>query len=115
MLGPITFFRLAFLIAFLLLLWIQSLFTQTTHHIVGDRHVFEYSWVAWLFAGIQALMLASFAEIARRVLKDRFISVTCWLTIPFFALFVWPQIICERVELTPELLVHRREPPHTEF
>ena len=33
-------FRLAFVIAFVFLIWLQSLFTQTEHVIRGDVHVF---------------------------------------------------------------------------
>lgn len=112
---PLVYFRIGLLVAFLFVLWLQSLFTQTTQEVVGNTHVYKYNWVPWLFAGIVSLMLVGFAEIARRVLKDRFVTVTCWLAIPFFACFVWPQFVCERVELTPNVLIHRREPPHTEF
>lgn len=111
----LNLFRLGFLLTFLAILWVQSLFTDTEHVTVGQTQIYRYNNVAWFFVGVQLLMLIGFAEIARRVLKDRFVAVTCWLAIPFFACFVGSKNFCERVELTPDLLIHRREPPHTQF
>lgn len=107
-------FRLGFLAAFLFLLWLQTLFTQTAHIVDGQLHIFRYNWIAWLFLGLMVLTLIGFAEIARRVLKDRFITMTCWGGVLLFA-FLSLQLVYERVELTEEVLKHRREPPHTEF
>ena len=42
--------RLIFLIACLIYIWFQSLFVQTTHTIVGDRHVFAYGLTGILLA-----------------------------------------------------------------
>src|ERR1051326_2884230 len=39
------FFRLIFLVACLLYIWFQSLFRQSSHAILGDRHVFAYNRV----------------------------------------------------------------------
>lgn len=107
-------FRLALAIAFIVLLWLQSLFTQTVHFVDGGVHVFTYNWVPWFFLALTALTLVGFAEIARRLLKDRVVAVICLLAIPLFG-FLSLQFIYERVELTDELLVHRREPLHTRF
>lgn len=107
-------FRLAYLIVFLLILGLQSLCTQTTHIINGGTHVFKYNWVPWFFMGLITLTHIAFAEIARRFLRDRFIAITCLLGIPLF-FFISLQFVCERVEVTEQLLIHRREPPHTEY
>lgn len=107
-------FRLAFALAFLLLLWLQSLFTQTTHLVRGQTHVFRYNAVPWFFLALMFLMLVGFAEIARRLLKDRILAVLCLLGMPLFGL-VSLQFIYECVEVSEKLLVHRREPPHTQF
>lgn len=107
-------FRLAFAIAFVFLLWLQSLFTQTVHVIQGETHIFRYGWVPWLFFLLMLLTVLGFAEIARRFLKDRVLAVICLLGIPLFGLLSL-QLIYERVEVSEKLLVHRREPPHTRF
>lgn len=62
--------------------------------------------------GLMCLTMIAFAEFARRALRDRFIAVTCLLGIPLFA-FISLQYVFERVEVHKEILVHRREPPHT--
>jgi hypothetical protein len=107
-------FRLALGIAFVFLLWLESLFTQTEDVIRRDVHVFKYNWVPWLFLVLVALMLIGFAEIARRLLRDRVLAILCLLMIPLFGLLSL-QFIYERVEVSNELLIHRREPPHTRF
>jgi len=107
-------FKLAFTIAFLFLLWLQSLFTQTEHVIRGDVHVFRYNGVAWFFLALIALVLVAFAEVARRLLKDRGLALICLLMIPLMGLTSL-QLLYERVEVSAELLVRRREPPHTQF
>jgi len=109
-----SIFQLAFAVAFLFLVWLQSLFTQTVHVVDGERHIFKYNWLPWLFLVLTSLMLVGFAEISRRLLKDRVIAVICLLGIPVFC-FISLQYVYERVELTDEVLVHRREPPHTRF
>jgi hypothetical protein len=106
--------RLTFLVVFLLILWLQSLFTQTTHEFDGTTHIFKYNWVPWLFLVLITATLIGFAEHARRVLRDRFVAITCLFGIPLFA-FLSLQFVFERVEVNNQLLVHRREPPHTEF
>ena len=107
-------FRLAFGIACVLLIWLQSLFTDTVQIERGDTHVFQYNWVPWFFLVLMMLVLVGFAEIARRFLKDPVLAVLCLLGIPLFGL-ISLQYMYERVEVSEELLVHRREPPHTRF
>jgi hypothetical protein len=107
-------FKIAIAIAFIFLLWLQSLFTETEHVIRGDVHIFKYNLVPWLFLVLMSLTLVGFAEMARRFLKDRVVAVICLLGIPVFD-FISLQFICERVEVSKDLLVHRREPPHTRF
>jgi hypothetical protein len=80
----------------------------------GDTHIFKYNWVPWFFLALMALTLVGFAEIARRLLKDRVLAVMCLLGIPLFSLLSL-QLIFERVEVSERVLVHRREPPHTKF
>jgi hypothetical protein len=107
-------FRLAFAVAFIFLLWLQAQFTQTEHVVDGAVHVFKYNWVPWLFLALMFLTLIGFAEIARRWMKDRILAVCVLLGFPLFGL-VSLQFYFERVELSDDLLVHRREPPHTRF
>jgi hypothetical protein len=107
-------FKLALAIAFVFLLWLQSQFTQTEHIIQGNVHVFKYNWVPWIFLMLMSLACTGFAEIARRVFKDRVLAIICLLGIPLFCL-ISLQFIYERVEISDKLLVHRREPPHTRF
>jgi hypothetical protein len=107
-------FKIAMAIVFVFLLWLQSLFTQTEHVIHGEVHIFKYNWVPWLFLVLMSLMAVGFAETARRFLRDRVVAVICLLLIPGFD-FISLQFICERVEISKDLLVHRREPPHTRF
>jgi hypothetical protein len=107
-------FKLAMAAAFVFLLWLQSLFTQTEHVIRGNVHVFKYSWMPWFFLVLISFTLVGFAEIARRFLKDRVAAIICLLMIPLFG-FISLQFICEWVEISDKVLVHRREPPHTRF
>jgi hypothetical protein len=107
-------FRLAFLVAFLFLVWLESLFTQTVHVIDGKTHLFKYNGIPWLFLVLMSLVLVGFAEIARRFQKDRVTASICLLGLPFFA-FVSLQLLYERVEVTDSLLVHRREWPQTQY
>jgi hypothetical protein len=107
-------FKIAMAVVFIFLVWLQSLFTGTEHVIRGDVHIFKYNLVPWLFLVLLSLMLIGFAEIARRFLADRWVAIICLLGIPVFG-FISLQFICERVEVSDKLLVHRREPPHTRF
>ena len=107
-------FRLAFAVVFVLILWLQSLFTQTVHLEHGNTHIFRYNSVPWFFLAVTGLTCIVFAEIARRKLHDRVIAAICWLCIPLFGLLSL-QLVYERVEVSEKLLVHRREPPHTQF
>jgi len=107
-------FKLAMAVAFVVLLWLQSQFTETEHIVQGQVHIFKYNWVPWFFLVLMALTLVGFAEIARRFLKDRVAAIVCLLGIPLFGL-ISLQFLCERVEITDKFLVHRREPPHTRF
>ena len=107
-------FKFAFVGTFLLLIGLQELFTQTTHVAVGQTHIFKYNWVPWLFFAIMCCAMVVFAQIAWRELEDRFTALTCLLLIPAYG-FLSFQLICERVEVRENMLVHRREPPHTKF
>jgi hypothetical protein len=107
-------FRLAFAVAFVFLLWLQSLFTQTEHLIQGGTHVFKYNLVPWLFLTLVFVTVIGFAEIARRLLKDRVLAIVTLLMIPLFGILSL-QFTYERVEVSDQLLVHRREPPHTKY
>ena len=107
-------FRLAYSVAFIVLLWLRSLFTQTVHVIHGDVHVFKYNWVPWLFLVMMALITIGFAGVAHKLLKDRTLAMLCLLTIPLWGLIA-PKLLYERVEVSDRRLVHRREPPHTRF
>jgi hypothetical protein len=107
-------FRLAFAVAFVFLLWLQSLFNQTEHLIRGGTHIFKYNLVPWLFLALIFLTVIGFAETARRLLKDRVLAVLTLLMIPLFGITSL-QFTYERVEVSHQLLVHRREPPHTKY
>src|SRR5438132_14266233 len=91
--GPM--FRLTFVIAFIFLLWLQSLFTQTDHVIRGDVHVFKYNWVPWLFLVLMSVMQVGFAGIARRLLRHRVLAIICLLGLPLFG-FLSLQFMYER-------------------
>ena len=101
--------------AIVFLVWLQSRFDTTAHLVDNGTHVFKYNWVPWFFFFLMAGVLVAFAEIARRYLKDYFAAIVCWLSIPLFFGSVQLQILYERVEVNDTVLVHRREPPHTEF
>ena len=107
-------FRGGFLIAVLVVIGLHQCFTQTVHVIVGQTHVFRYNHVPWILFIALSLMMAVFAEVARRFLKDRAATVICWLMIPVYGLLTI-QLIYERVEINDEWLVHRREPPHQKY
>jgi hypothetical protein len=108
-------FRLAFAVAVVLLLLVQSLFTTTTHIVEGQHHVFRYSALAWMFLSGFASITVAFAIIAWKPLKDKLLGGFLLAATPLLMLVLAPQLLYERVELTDELLIHRREWPHTEF
>lgn len=108
-------FRLAFAVSFVLLAWIHSRFSETIHLVSGQHQVFKYGMTAYVFFTLHVALIVFFALLAVRILKDR---VMMWITLtlaPMLFVFVLPQLICERVELTATHLIHRREPPHTEY
>jgi hypothetical protein len=107
-------FRLAYLVVFLFLLWLHSLFVQTEHIVDGGVHIFKYNWVPWSFLVFIVLLQFAFAEIARRFFKDRGLALLVLLFTPVFGLLSL-QFIYERVEVSDKLLTHRREPPHTRY
>jgi len=108
-------FRLAFLTACLIYIWFQSLFTHTSHTVIGDRHLFAYGWVGVVLGlGFNIVPIGG-AWFLWRVKKDRLGAGIILLCIPLFAFFVMPQLFMERVEVTSKMLTHRREPPHTRF
>ena len=108
-------FRLIFLAACVAWIGLQSLFVQTSHTIVGDRHVFAYNGAAFALGFGFNLIPIGGAWFLWRVKRDRIGAGLILLCIPLFAVFVMPQLFMERVEVTPTLLTHRREPPHTRF
>ena len=108
-------FRLAFALAVVLLLLAQSFFVTTTHVVDGDRHIFRYSAVAWAFLATFGVIVVAFAVIAFKPLKDKLLGGFLLAVTPLLMLLLAPQLLYERVELTEELLIHRREWPHTEF
>lgn len=108
-------FRLIFLLACLLYLWFQSLFIQTVHTVADQRHVFAYSWVGIAFGlGFNLIPIAA-AVFLWRVKRDRVGAGIFLLCIPLLGVLVLPQLFMERVEVTRTHLIHRREPPHTQF
>ncbi len=107
--------RALFLALCLLCIWLQSLFVQTSHVIVGDRHIFSYSWLGIALGLAWNVVPIGTAWFLWRVKRDRVGAAIFLLLIPAFAVFVMPQLFMERVEVTPAQLTHRREPPHTRF
>lgn len=108
-------FRLAFAIAIVLLLLVQSFFVTTTHVVEGNHHIFRYGAVAWAFLAGFGAILVIFAVIAFKPLKDKVLGGFLLAAMPVLMFLLAPQLLYERVELTDELLIHRREWPHTEF
>ncbi len=107
--------RLSFLIACVVYLWIQSLFVQTSHVVVGNKHVFAYGWTGIILGlGFNIIPLGT-AWFLWRFKKDKVGAGIFLLCVPLIGFFVMPQLLMERVEVTPTLLTHRREPPHTEY
>lgn len=107
-------FKLAFALGIVLILWLQSLCTLTERVDEAGTQIYRFSWVAWFFLSLTWLLCIAFAEIARRVMKDRIVAVICLLGIPLFGL-ISLGFIYDRVELSDQLLRHRRAPPHTRF
>lgn len=107
--------RLLFLTACVLYIWFQSLFVQTSHVTVDERHIFSYGWTGIVLGFGFNIVPISTAWYLWRIKKDRFGAALFLLFIPLFAIFVMPQLFMERVEITPAQLSHRREPPHTRF
>src|SRR6187200_1820278 len=101
-------FRLAFAVAVVLLLLVQSLFITTTHIVEGQHHVFRYSALAWVFLGGFAAITVAFAIIAWKPLQDKLLGGFLLAATPVLMLLLAPQLLYERVELTDELLIHRR-------
>ena len=108
-------FRLAFALSFILLAWLESFFTETIHTVHGKHHEFGYGWIAYAFFAAYVIHAFAFAAIALRVMKDK---VIMWITlalVPLLCFAVLPQLIYERVAVTETHLIHRREPPHTDY
>ena len=108
-------FRLAFAATLILLLWAASFCTDTAHTVVGTHHIFAYNWVAWAFFAAFMVLLLGFSRIAWRKLNDRAVAGIMLVATPLMCLVLLPQLWCERVEITDDLLIHRREPPHTDY
>ncbi|OAI51250.1 hypothetical protein AYO47_07225 [Planctomyces sp. SCGC AG-212-M04] len=107
-------FKLAFALGIVLILWLQSLFALTERVDVAGTQIYRYSWVAWFFLSLTWLLCIACAEFARRAMKDRIVAGICLLGIPLFGL-VSLGFLYDRVELSDQLLRHRRAPPHTRF
>jgi hypothetical protein len=108
-------FRIIFLGACMLYIGFMSLFNHTSETIIGQRHLFGYTnLIIILGAGFNIIPLAS-AWFFWRVKKDKWGTIIMLLAVPFFGGFVMPQYFMEKVEVTPEQIIHRREPPHTRF
>src|SRR4051812_8353896 len=108
-------FKLAFLLAVAVYIWFQSLFVGTSHTVVGDRHLFGYSWIGLVTGfGFNIIPIGA-TWFLWRVKKDRLGAGLMLLAIPLFAAFVMPQLFMERVEVSPGYLRHRREPAHSRF
>ncbi len=103
--------RVVFLALCLFCIWLQSLFVQTSHAVVGDRHVLGYGWVGILLGFGWNVVPIGTAWFLWRVKKDRVGAAIFLLFIPAFAVLVMPQLFMERVVVTPTQLIHRREPP----
>lgn len=108
-------FRLAFAVAIVLLLLVQSFFITTTHIVEGEHHIFRYSAIAWAFLAGFGGILVAFAVIAFKPLNDKVLGGFLLAATPVLMLLLAPQLLFERVELTDDLLIHRREWPHTEY
>jgi hypothetical protein len=107
--------RLIFLTALLVYIWFQSLFVQTSHTVVGETHIFGYNRIGLVLGLGFNIVPIGMAWFLWRVKKDKTGAAIFLLAIPLFAVAVLPQLLMERVKLTPTQLIHRREPPHTRY
>ncbi len=108
-------FRLFFLSASMLYIGLMSLFVETSHTVVEDRHIFVYNRLAtFLGIGFNTIPLLA-AWYLLRVKKDRTGAGIMLMVIPLFIFLILPQYFLERVEVSATQLKHRREPPHTRF
>jgi hypothetical protein len=107
--------QLAFAAATAVLLLVFSRFDHTTHFVEGNRNVFAYSWVGLLFVLSFCLIPLAAAWFCWRVMKVRLFAAIFLLGIPLIGVSVLPQIMMERVEVSPTQLIHRREPPHNRY
>lgn len=107
--------QLAFAAATAVLLLVFSLFDHTTHFVEGNCDVYAYSWVGWVFVLSFCLIPLAAAWFCWRVMKARLLAAIFLLGIPLIGCCVLPQIIMERVEVSPTHLSHRREPPHDRY
>lgn len=99
----------------MLYIGIWSLFVQTSHTTPGpNHHVFTYNTTAKVLAlGFNIIPIATAWYLWRK--KDK---IAAWIFlgfIPIFSVFIFPQVLIERIELTPQLLICRREPPHSKY
>lgn len=108
-------YKLAFAIAVVLLLFVQSFFDTTVHTVQGNDHIFTYGVLAWLFFALFLLILIAFSAFAWKKMNEPILAGIMLLGIPLVCFMALPQICYERVELTQEYLIHRREPPHTKY
>ena len=108
-------FRLLMMVAFILLLWIQSFFTQTVHHVNGDHHVFAYGPMAWFFLAAFVAVMMGFAVLAWKWLRDAWGAVILAVGAVFIGGILMPTLLSQRVELTKELWKNRREWPHQKY
>lgn len=108
-------FRLIIAVAFALLLFLQSLFSQVVHIQQGDDHLFRYGAVAWFFVFLFAILPLVFAWLAWKWQRDAGGAIILLVAAPAMLIVVAPQILYERVELTAIEWKHRREWPHQRF
>lgn len=108
-------FRLVFALSVALYLWLGSFLPSATHQAIGDHHLFIYGWPAKVHGFASVILFAGAAAYLWRVKKEK---IGAWIfiaSIPVIAFAIWPQLIIERVVVTPQALVYRREPPHTKY
>ncbi len=108
-------FRLLMVLAFALLLWIQSFFTHTVHITQGKHHIFCYGPIAWGFMAAFVVLVLAFALLAWKWLNDRAGAILLVVLSPLMGLAVLPQILYSRVELTETEWRNRREWPHAKY
>ena len=108
-------FRLLMLVTFLLLLWIQSLFTHTVHHVDGDHHVFAFGLTGWIFLAAFVAVILGFAVLAWKWLRDAMGSGILVVGAIFIGGMLSPTLLSQRVELTSTEWKNRREWPHQKY